>query len=104
MVKNETRASQAAFALTRSTAFRQATLRGEVRRAYAVIGVLALVSVVVFGRKAPPELDYHVYLAIGIGLVILFAIQLLALAVARWARARERSIPNWFTVATVVVE
>jgi hypothetical protein len=90
--------------LTGSRAFREAALRSEVRRAYAVMGMVVLVYVLVIAGESRRDLDDRIRFAAAIGLGVLFALQLAVLAFARWARRRERVIPNWFIVLTVCIE
>ena len=91
-------------ALAESPAFRAAAVRSEERRAYAVIGAIGLVVALVLRPEAWRALDPRARMAAVIGLGVLVAIQLVVLAMARWARRRERSLPRGFVVATVVVE
>lgn len=104
MAKNGTPQPPSSHALAGSRAFRAAALRSEVRRAYAVIGIITLVVLLVLWREAPPELNSFVKFTAVLGVVVLLAIQLGALAFARWAKQRERNIPTWFAVATVIIE
>jgi hypothetical protein len=79
-------------------------LRSEIRRAYAVIGVIVLVFVLVIMGKSRHDLDDRIRLAAGIGLGVLLAVQLGVLALARWAGLRQRNMPTWFVVLTVIIE
>jgi serine phosphatase RsbU (regulator of sigma subunit) len=90
--------------LTASHAFRVAATRSEVRRAYAVVGVIVLVFALVIAGRAQQGLDNHTRLAAGTALLVLLAIQLGVLAAARWARLRDRLIPTWLIVPAVVLE
>jgi serine phosphatase RsbU (regulator of sigma subunit) len=99
-----TRSSKQPHALATSPAFHAESLRSEVRRVYAVLGVIVLIFVLVIMGKSRHELDYHVRLAAGIALWGLLALQLSILAFARWAGRHDRTIPTWFVVTTVVIE
>jgi serine phosphatase RsbU (regulator of sigma subunit) len=90
--------------LAGSRAFREAALRSEVRRAYAVIGMVALVFVLVIAGESRRELDDRIRAAAAVGLSLLFSLQLAVLAFAPWARRRDRVIPNGFIVFTVCIE
>lgn len=90
--------------LTRSRAFLDASLQSEVRRAYAVIGVLLLVILLLLLPDSSRDLDPRILAVGGVGLAILLSIQLGVLWSVRWARARELPIPSWFIAATVVFE
>jgi len=89
--------------LAGSPAFREAALRGEVRRAYAVIAVIGLITVLVLVRERN-VVDFRVQITAIVGIISLMAIQIAVLLIARWAQPRGRSIPLWFIVFTVVIE
>src|SRR5262245_30681252 len=89
--------------LARSRAFREASLRSEIRRAYAVIGIVAMVAVLVLTR-GPGDLKPQLKIVAAAGVAFLFMLQVGALAFARWAQRRERAVPTWFVVAGVVAE
>lgn len=91
--------------LADSPAFREATLRSEARRAYAVIGVVAMVLFVVLVPDAHVgDVRPGVVLAATAGLGVLLALQAGALLLVGKARARGGSIPEWFTISSVLVE
>lgn len=87
-----------------SSAFREAVLRVEVRRAYAVISVLALSSVLIFVRELNSDIDDRLPLLGLMSVGLLLCVQLVVLAAVRWAHRGDRLIPGWFVVGTVVVE
>ncbi len=90
--------------LSRSDAFRDAALRSEERRAYAVLGVVAIIvaPLTILGASRPVEPNL---LIIGvIAGAALVAIQVLTIAATRWARRRERTLPSWFDAAGVTIE
>lgn len=91
-------------ALRRSQAFRQAALEGEVRRAYAVLVVVALVMLLVLQNRATRHLDARLYLVGAAGVGTLLLLQALDLFLARRALAGGRSLPLWFIVLLVVAE
>ncbi len=93
-----------ASTLARSRAFREASLRSEVRRAWAVIGVLVLVLVPLLLRVTDKDVEAHVRIVAVTAMGALFTIQFGTMAFARWAARRDRSVPAWFGVATVVIE
>src|SRR5690349_16273916 len=84
-------------ALTASRAFLAASVRSEVRRAYAVVGVAVLIVVLVLLRSAR-ALHVQVLVAAATGIGVLVAVQLVVLAIARWAARHGRGIPTWFVV------
>jgi serine phosphatase RsbU (regulator of sigma subunit) len=90
--------------LAASRAFRAAATRSEVRRAYAVVGVIVLVFALVIIGHSQHGLDERIRLSAGIALILLLAIQLGVLAAARWASRRDRLIPTWLIVLTVILE
>ena len=90
--------------LSRSSAFREAALRSEVQRAYAVLVVAAFMLAVTFLAGASGDLAPSVRLFASLGIGLLVALQLGVLAFVRWARRRGRGIPTWFIVSSVVVE
>jgi serine phosphatase RsbU (regulator of sigma subunit) len=90
--------------LGESRAFREASLHSEVRRAYAFIGVVLLVAVVVFVRPASNPIEYRVRTVGLIGLAVLIAVNVGVLRFVRWAVRHEKTIPAWFNVITVVIE
>jgi serine phosphatase RsbU (regulator of sigma subunit) len=91
--------------LSKSRAVREASLRSEVHRAYAVIGVILLIVVVVLLPEARRgDLLPHVRIASVIGIGILLAVQLGVLLLARWAQRHDRMVPSTLVVLTVVVE
>jgi serine phosphatase RsbU (regulator of sigma subunit) len=94
----------AKLALSQSPAFRAAALRSEIRRAYGVIGVVVLVILIVLRPGARHELDPRVLLAAVLAMAVLLVVQLATLAFARWAARRERSLPTWFVITTVIIE
>lgn len=79
-------------------------VRSEVRRACAVMAVLAAVFVLGALPDAGPGLDQPVKVAAGIGVGCIFALQVGVLARARWACARKQDIPVWFVAGTVAIE
>jgi serine phosphatase RsbU (regulator of sigma subunit) len=90
--------------LSGSRAFREASLRAEVRRAWVAIAVILLVAapVVAFGPRHRDEVLIKV-VGVAAGLLLL-VLQLASMALAGWARRRERDLPLWFAAATVVLE
>jgi serine phosphatase RsbU (regulator of sigma subunit) len=90
-------------ALRQSPAFREASLRSEVRRAYTMIGVVVLVLIFILMRESR-NLDPRVQAAGITGLSGLFALQLGVLIYARWASGNARPIPTWFIIVTAVIE
>lgn len=90
--------------LAHSRAFREASLRSEVRRAYAVVGVVLLVIVPMLLVSLTQHVDFWIKAAGAVAGGALILVQLCTVAVARWAARRERDLPAWFRVATVVIE
>src|SRR5262245_49707991 len=90
--------------LASSPAFLAAALRSEVRRAWAVIGVIVLMVLLVLVREVRGQLDGRVIVAAVIAISLLFVVQLAVLGVAGWARRRGRSIPGWFVILVVAIE
>jgi hypothetical protein len=90
--------------LARSQAFREASLRSETRRAYAVIGVIGLVALLVFNGGASRDLDPRLQIAGVTGIAALLVLQISVLVVASWSRRKGRDIPLWFITATVLLE
>ena len=87
---------------------REARLRSEERRVYAVLVVLALIALFALSREhwsnvggaVDPRLPRAGLTAVG----FLALVQVAILLVVRWARRSGGAIPLWFAVATVVVE
>ena len=90
--------------MAESDAFRAASLKSEVGRAYAVMSVVALVFVLVISRELTGDIDDRLPLMGLVGIAVLGAIQVIVLLVAHWARRNDRGIPWWFVVTSVVVE
>ncbi len=90
--------------LVESRAFREAALKSEIGRAYAVIAVVVLVAVLAISRELTGEVDDRLPKLAIVGVGALLVIQVVVLRVARWARLNDRGIPSWFVVSTVVVE
>jgi serine phosphatase RsbU (regulator of sigma subunit) len=90
--------------LARSRAFLDASLRSEVRRAWAVIGVIALIFLLVFVRHRWHDIDPRLVVASLIGVGMLFLVQVAALALARRVRMLSRPLPTWFMLSTLVIE
>src|SRR4051794_8452454 len=89
--------------LRQSRAFRAAALRSEVRRAWAVIGVILLIAGVSF-RHAWPALPPYVRMTGVVAISLLLAIQFTVLLFVHWARRHDRLLPPWFELTTVIVE
>ncbi len=87
-----------------SPAFREASLRSEVRRAWAVIGTAALLAGLVFRGESAQGLEPKLKLVGAAGIASLLVLQAAVLLYARRARSLNRMIPTWFVVGTVVVE
>jgi serine phosphatase RsbU (regulator of sigma subunit) len=94
----------AAASLARSRAFREASLRSETRRAYAVVGVVLLSAILVFLPHSGMALPADVRIVGSVGLSLLFVLQIVILSFIRWARRRDCNLPFWFVAATVVIE
>ncbi|MFN0011448.1 MAG: PP2C family protein-serine/threonine phosphatase [Phycisphaerales bacterium] len=90
--------------LTRSRAFRQAALRSEVHRAYAVLVSAGLMLGLTLVPDSSGGLVPSVRIIAALGLGLLVALQLGLLAFARWARVRDRAIPTWFIVSSIIIE
>ena len=90
--------------LTDSPAFRAAVLRSEVSRAYAVIGVVVLAVLLVLVRASYQELERPIIVAAVGGVLVLIAMQLIALLYVKWVRRNDRLLPNWFVILSVVIE
>jgi serine phosphatase RsbU (regulator of sigma subunit) len=90
--------------LARSRAFREASLRSETRRAYAVVGVVLVSTVLISLPHSGMALPQEVRIIGGIGISVLFVLQLVILALIRRARRNDSDIPLWFIAATVVIE
>lgn len=87
-----------------TSAFRAAVMRSEVRRAYAVISVLLLVTVLVFVRELNSDVDDRLPILGLLSVGLLTVVQVVVLVVARWCQRRDRLIPGWFVVGAVVIE
>lgn len=90
--------------MDRARAYREAALRTEVRRAYAVLTVVALSTLLVILRVTKQGLDPRLVLAGASGFALLLGLQLVVLVAARRALASGRMLPTWFIVLTVVLE
>ena len=90
--------------LARSRAFREAALRSETRRAYAVVSIVIFSTAMMFLPKSGLALEHDVRAIGAIGIMVLFATQVLTIVLTRRAHARECSLPVWFVAATVLVE
>ncbi len=104
MAAGETQQRVGSESLTHSRAFREAMMRSEVRRAYGMLVVIALVAVLIIPNGTTRALSGRLVLGGLIGIGILGGIQFGLLWVARRALRRDRLIPTWFIVATVVAE
>jgi serine phosphatase RsbU (regulator of sigma subunit) len=92
--------SSARESLALSAAFREAALRSEVRRAYLVLAIMALLFGLIFLGPSTHALRRQI-VVVGInGVAIVVAIQLITLL---FARSRGR-IPEWFIIFGVVAE
>lgn len=90
--------------LSRSVAFREASLRSEARRAYAIISVVGLMVLVLGARRSVRDLDPLLIIAGGVGMGLLLALQFGVLWLVAWARRHGRMIPMWFIVSSLMVE
>jgi serine phosphatase RsbU (regulator of sigma subunit) len=90
--------------LARSRAFREASLRSEQRRAWAVTGVLILILIPVLVHITNRGVDAQVKAVAMVAILALFTVQLGTVALARWAERRARGMPAWFGVVSVVIE
>lgn len=95
-------ASSGTPSLSRSRAFREAALRSERYRAYGVLGIAVVMSFVLFA----PGSGLHPYTraAAMAGLAMVVSIQLGVLWMAAWAHRRQRLIPTWLALATLIIE
>src|ERR1044071_6577057 len=91
-------------ALAGSRAFQEAALRSEVRRAYAVMGVVLLIVGLVLIGRSREELDKQIRIIAGVGVCILFAMQIGVLLIAHWAKWSGRTIPIWVVILSVLAE
>jgi serine phosphatase RsbU (regulator of sigma subunit) len=92
------------MSLARSGAFREAALRSESRRAYAMIGIALLMFVLVFMPGAKHALLVEIRFIGSLGLVLLLVVQFVILRLIHWVSRQERDLPMWFMAATVVIE
>ena len=90
--------------LAQSAAFREASLRSEVRRAYAVLAIIGIITVLLFLNGSMLKMTREVRLVTVVGLAALVATQVGVLAFAGWSRRAGRAIALWFIVVTVLVE
>lgn len=90
--------------LAGSDAFRVAALRSEIRRAYIVMGVMALLALMIVRPDAPISLDWRLIAAAISGISVICGLQLVILRMARRALGTGTRIPEWFTILTAVVE
>lgn len=91
--------------LAESKAFRAASLKSEIGRAYAVMGVVGLVTLAVVSRVfTSAATDSRLLYFAGVSAAVLVAVQL---GILLFARARARAglgMPLWFSALTVVIE
>jgi len=90
--------------LASSPAFRAASLRSEIQRAYAVIGVAVLSMGLVFLHVGSRRMNQQIRVIGLSGLAVLVLLQFGVIAFAHWARRRGCPIPFWFVVITVIIE
>jgi len=91
-------------ALSRSQAFHEASLRSEVRRAYAVIAVSIMVVLLVVAPATSHDISNRLVVVVVVGLLILITIQLGILLLAPIARQHNRGIPMWYVLPTLIIE
>ncbi|MCC6322360.1 MAG: serine/threonine-protein phosphatase [Phycisphaerales bacterium] len=91
-------------AMKESPAFQKAALRSEVGRAYAAMIALGLIFVFVISRELSQDPDERIPMAGFLGLAVLLVLQVGIVFYARWLNARERGLPPWFLLFTVVFE
>lgn len=93
-----------AMATLRSPAFAEALVRSEIRRGYAVIGVvLLIVAPVALLASLWPVSGPMRLVGVSAALAVL-GLQVAAILIARQALRRKRPMPTGFVVLTVVVE
>lgn len=90
--------------ILRSAAFRAAALRSELHRVYAIVGLLCLVIVPVALISATRVTETRIKFVAALAGVVLLLVQGAAFLMVRIAQRRDRSIPLWWSVATVTVE
>jgi serine phosphatase RsbU (regulator of sigma subunit) len=87
-----------------SPGFREASLKSEAGRSYAVMFVVGLVMVLVISRELTGDADdRHPRTGLG-GVAVLVALQVCELLFVRERRRQGLGIPTWFSAGTVVIE
>lgn len=97
--------SNASGILARSDAFRDAALRSEIRRSYAMIAVVFIVALpMIFVTRAQSNNLYNLWLVASAAAIALLGMQVFNISLIRWLRRHDRGLPIWFGVATVIIE
>jgi serine phosphatase RsbU (regulator of sigma subunit) len=104
MLMRDTLNPQHCRTLASSPAFRAASLRSEIQRAYAVIGVAVLAAGLIFLHTGNERMNQQIRVIGSAGLGALAVLQVGVIAFARWARRAGCGIPFWFVVITVIIE
>lgn len=90
--------------LARSRAFRQAALRSEELRAYAVLSILLVIAAPVVVLTATSPIPPKLLIVGAIAGLLLLTLQGANIAISRWARRRDRDLPFWPGLLGVAVE
>ncbi|MBK7403435.1 MAG: PP2C family protein-serine/threonine phosphatase [Phycisphaerales bacterium] len=93
-----------ADAIARSAGFREASLRSEVGRAYAVIGLILVLLVPLALLGLSSAVEVRLKLVGAAAALLLLCLQVGVIEFARWSARRGRVVPMWFGVCTTTVE
>lgn len=91
-------------AAERSRAFREASLRSEEHRAYAVLLVIAIIVVPILLLRTVNALEVQLRIVGVLAAFLLLAIQLCSIMFIRWSRRHDRHLPGWLAVIGVTIE
>ena len=94
--------SKRSAAYVNSRALLDASLRSESRRAYVMITLVLLTSILLRLRGLRGGIGAQLTAYTGMGL--LMALQFCLLGFIAWARSRQRGIPTWLAAITVTIE
>ena len=88
----------------RSRAFREALLKSQERRAYAVIVLLLVIAVPLSGLRFSSPTEVYLKVVGAIAGLLLLVVQVWSIGALRWARRHDRLIPGWVDALSVAVE